>query len=112
MAGKLTDRELNDQNLAHIPHEDPAPADTRVTPTPRDTVAHAEIAAGAAAFDPTPPARFQPVTNDWEMRGPMPTGNPTIITPFEVELANPIPTGEPSGARITPVGCGSDTTGR
>ena len=105
MAEKLTDEQLNDQNLAHIPHEDPNPTSTRVTPTPLTSVVAEEFAAGAAPFDDsTPPGRFQPVQN--------PEDSSSGIRSFHAGVPMDPATGGPSGARITPITVGSDTTGR
>jgi hypothetical protein len=112
MSEQLTDEQLNDQNLAHIPGQGPSPIDTHGESTPRTTVAHAEIAAGAAQFDPTPPARFQPVTNDWQMHGPAPTGHATPVETFRRGIPMDTPSGEPSGCRVTPIAVGSDSTGK
>ena len=64
MQKKLTDEELNDQNLAHIPGQGPSPVSTRTSLTPRTSVAPGENDAGAAAFDASQPPIFKPQTND------------------------------------------------
>lgn len=101
---KPTDEQLNDANLAHLPGMGPWPADTRVTPTPRTTVAHAEIAAGAAPFDDSTPPRFQPVQN--------PEDSSPGIRSFHAHVPMDPATAGPTGARITPIAVGSDSTGR
>lgn len=111
MAEKLTDEQLNDQNLAHLPGQGPSPVNTRVTPTLRESVMYGELAAGAAPFDPNPPERFQPMTNSWD-QSHHPAGQPPVIETFVQHQPMDLPSGNPSGCRVTPVGCGSDTNGR
>ena len=82
-------------NLAHIPGvQDPTPIDTHGTPTPRESVAPAEIAAGTSRVASTPA--------------------PIKITPVSPAMANPVISPEPSGAKVqsfSPLGR-HDTTGR
>ncbi len=89
----MADNNLND---AHIPDSsDPVPPNTHGAPTPRESVAPAELAAGTSRVAAQPA--------------------PTKITPVVPGvMSNPVISPEPSGATVrsfSPTGV-HDTTGR
>ena len=83
-------------NLAHIPEVNGAPPNTHGTPTPRESVAPAELAAGLGPHQ-------------------RPTLIPPKIDPVRVGvMENPVISPKPSGAKVqsfSPLGR-HDTTGR
>ncbi len=77
----MADNNLND---AHIPDSsDPVPPNTHDTPTPRESVAPAELAAGTSIVSPLP-------------------GTMNIQHPPVGVMANPIIESNPSGCKVTP----------